>query len=189
MAVSHDADRQPAEPAVPVPDDKDWTWVLERPCPECGFDASGIHGERIGGLVRETAGAWQAVLAGADIRRRPSPDTWSALEYGAHCRDVYAIFAERVRLMLIADDPQFANWDQDATALEKRYWESDPATVSTEIMVVAGEAAQAFDNVEDDQWSRTGRRSNGSAFTVETLGRYFVHDLVHHLHDVGRPLT
>ena len=21
-----------------VPDDKNWTWVLERPCPECGFD-------------------------------------------------------------------------------------------------------------------------------------------------------
>lgn len=23
-----------------VPDTKDWTWVLERACPECGFDAS-----------------------------------------------------------------------------------------------------------------------------------------------------
>jgi hypothetical protein len=21
-----------------VPDTKDWTWVLRRPCPECGFD-------------------------------------------------------------------------------------------------------------------------------------------------------
>ena len=24
------------------PDTKDWTWVLERPCPECGFDASSV---------------------------------------------------------------------------------------------------------------------------------------------------
>ena len=22
-----------------TPDTKDWTWVLERPCPECGFEA------------------------------------------------------------------------------------------------------------------------------------------------------
>lgn len=22
-----------------VADDKDWTWVIERACPECGFDA------------------------------------------------------------------------------------------------------------------------------------------------------
>ena len=36
-----------------------------------------------------------------------------------------------------------------------------------------------------DQWQRTGRRSNGSAFTVETLGRYHLHDVVHHLWDVG----
>ena len=36
-----------------------------------------------------------------------------------------------------------------------------------------------------EQWARVGRRSNGSVFTVDTLGRYFAHDLVHHLHDVG----
>ena len=25
-------------PGTPVPPDtKDWTWVLERPCPDCGF--------------------------------------------------------------------------------------------------------------------------------------------------------
>jgi hypothetical protein len=27
-------------------------------------------------------------------------------------------------------------------------------------------------------------RSNGSEFTVESLGRYHLHDVVHHLHDV-----
>ena len=25
-----------------VPDTKDWTWVLERPCPECGLNAHGF---------------------------------------------------------------------------------------------------------------------------------------------------
>jgi hypothetical protein len=25
-------------PEAPLPDDKDWTWVVEEPCPECGFD-------------------------------------------------------------------------------------------------------------------------------------------------------
>jgi hypothetical protein len=28
-------------------------------------------------------------------------------------------------------------------------------------------------------------RSNGDEFTVESLGRYHLHDVVHHLHDVG----
>jgi hypothetical protein len=34
------------------------------------------------------------------------------------------------------------------------------------------------------QWERTGRRSDGARFTVETFARYFIHDPVHHLYDV-----
>jgi len=30
-----------------------------------------------------------------------------------------------------------------------------------------------------------GARSNGDRFTVESLGSYHLHDVVHHLHDVG----
>ena len=47
------------DPAIPVPDDKDWTWVLQRPCPECGFDASLVGGPQVGGLVRDAAQQWQ----------------------------------------------------------------------------------------------------------------------------------
>ena len=35
------------------------------------------------------------------------------------------------------------------------------------------------DAVADNQWSREGRRSDGAAFTVETLARYLLHDIVH----------
>jgi len=44
--------------------------------------------------------------------------------------------------------------------------------------------ARTFEAVPADAWARTGRRSNGSAFTVVTLAQYFLHDVVHHLHDV-----
>jgi hypothetical protein len=39
--------------------------------------------------------------------------------------------------------------------------------------------------VAGEQWARPGRRSDGASFTVETFARYFAHDWVHHLHDVG----
>jgi hypothetical protein len=87
--------------------------------------------------------------------------------------------------MLADDDPLFDNWDQDATALEKRYDEQDPALVAVELVEQAAEAAAAYSGVADEQWQRTGTRSNGSRFTVETLGRYHLHDVVHHLWDVG----
>jgi len=176
------------DPAIPAPDDKDWTWVLERSCPDCGFDASGVSGPELGELIRHAGQQWQTVLSGADVRSRPAPQVWSVAEYGSHCRDVCEIFGARLDLMLQQDDPLFPNWDQDQTALEKRYWQDDPAVVAVQLSDAANAAAATFDAVTGAQWQRTGRRSNGSVFTVQTLGRYFVHDLVHHLWDV-RPLN
>lgn len=167
-----------------VPDSKNWTWVLDQVCPECGFDAAAVDLSAMGDLTRANAAAWPALLSTDTARERPSPDRWSALEYGCHVRDVFRLFDERLRLMLTEDAPQFANWDQDVTAVEDRYAEQDPSVVAGEL-VAAGEACAArWDTAGADDWQRTGDRSDGSAFTVETFGRYFLHDAVHHLVDV-----
>ncbi len=92
----------------------------------------------------------------------------------------------RVDLMLDQDNPSFTNWDQDATALADRYHEQVPARVATELAEAADAAAAVYDSVSGPDWDRSGARSDGSRFTVDTLGRYHLHDVVHHLHDVGR---
>ena len=170
-----------------MPDDKDWTWVLEQPCDECGCDTTGIAGAEVADRLRANAAAWTRLLADGDpaaLKSRPSPNTWSTLEYGCHVRDVFDKFGERLALMLREDDPMFENWDQDQTALEKHYDQQDPATVSREIDTAAQGCTAVLDGVPDEQWERTGRRSNGSLFTVASLSRYLLHDPVHHLHDV-----
>jgi hypothetical protein len=88
--------------------------------------------------------------------------------------------------MLDEDDPLFANWDQDETAVTDRYWAQDPATVADELVAAADEIATSFAVIEGDGWHRPGRRSDGAVFTVDTFARYFVHDPIHHLHDVHR---
>jgi hypothetical protein len=167
------------------PDTKDWTWVLSEPCPDCGFDPAEVAAENLAELIHENARGWYGALDGPDAAVRPAPNVWSPLEYACHVRDVHQIFAERLTLMLEQDDPQFANWDQDVTAIESRYAAQDPATVSVELVEAAADAAAIYAGVAPDQWQRPGRRSNGSIFTVETLGRYHLHDVVHHLHDIG----
>ena len=166
------------------PDTKDWTWVLDRPCPECGYDAATTDPSGVGDAVRAAVPRWQAALARPDARQRPQPTVWSPLEYGAHVRDVLRIFDERLRLMLAQDDPLFANWDQDATAVAERYDLQDPALVSDELAAAAAVIAADFDAVPADAWDRPGRRSNGSVFTVASFAVYFLHDVVHHLWDV-----
>ena len=74
--------------------------------------------------VRDTATTWSQVL-GRARGERPAPDVWSPLEYGCHVRDVHVLFAQRLRAMLDEDEPTFANWDQDATALESDYASQD----------------------------------------------------------------
>ncbi|SDQ52986.1 DinB family protein [Quadrisphaera sp. DSM 44207] len=176
------------DPVVPdpvVPDGKDWTWVLQRACPECGADVGALAPERVAGALRAAAAPWPAVLARPGVRRRPAPGTWSPLEYGAHVRDVFTTTTTRLHLLLSQDDPLFANWDQDATALEQRYAEQDPARVAEELRAAAAGTTAVLDGVRGEQWSRRGRRSNGSEFTVATLAQYVLHDVVHHVHDVG----
>jgi hypothetical protein len=86
--------------------------------------------------------------------------------------------------MLRVDDPLFENWDQDAAALEGRYAELEPAVVAGELAGAAAAFADALDAVPPEALDRPGRRSNGSVFTIRTLAQYYLHDVVHHLHDV-----
>jgi len=174
----------PMSEAIIDPDTKDWTWVLDRPCPECGFEASTITVDRIPEVIRDNATAWEAVLTLDDAAARPEPSTWSPLEYAAHVRDVNRIFDDRVALMLDQDDPTFANWDQDETAVAERYAEQDPGTVATELIDAAESVAARYEAVRPGAWGRRGYRSNGSEFTVESIGIYHLHDIVHHAWDV-----
>jgi len=116
---------------------------------------------------------------------RPRPGKWSALEYGCHVRDVFRIMDSRLVKMLTLDDPPFANWDQDKTAVADRYEGQDPDDVLTELEAAALTLADRYESVSEDQWDRPGTRSNGSRFTVATLGIYCMHDVHHHLWDVS----
>lgn len=168
-----------------VPDTKDWTWVLERPCPECGFDPQAYTVADLPRMMHDSAMVWSRVLLRPDVRERPEPAVWSSLEYACHVRDVHRLFAERVELMLNEDEPRFANWDQDETAVASTYAEQDPAEVDADLVQAAGHVAGLYATVTPESARRRGFRSNGSEFTVTTLGIYHLHDVVHHVHDVG----
>ncbi|MEV0706395.1 DinB family protein [Nocardia aurea] len=189
-----------------VPDVKNWTWVLDETCPECGFAAADTAFDAVPPLAREYAGRLAATLTRPEAALRPTDSVWSPLEYAAHVRDVCRIFAYRTAIAArtVASDPRvpafdargvsaaeaadgvpvFSDWDQDATAIADRYGEQDPAIVARELVDAAEIVAHAIESVPPADRGRHVRRSDGSAFTVESLARYFVHDVIHHVHDV-----
>ena len=167
-----------------VPDTKDWTWVLDRRCPECGFDATAIKGNEVSALLVDNAAQWRLKISADDVRLRKLEDVWSPLEYACHVRDVLSLAQERILLMLNHEHPAFANWDQDATAIAARYEMQDPDLVAEELVLRASELVELLDGIEAPSWSRSGVRSNGSIFTIDSFARYMLHDVVHHLYDV-----
>ncbi len=128
---------------------------------------------------------WSQVLRRSDVRDRPAPTVWSPLEYACHVRDVHRIFAARVDLMLQQVAPTFVNWDQDETAIVSRYADQDPSEVDIELIEAAGHVAGLYATVTPETAGRRCLRSNGSEFTIVTLGTYHQHDVVHHVRDVG----
>ena len=86
--------------------------------------------------------------------------------------------------MLAEDDPLFANWDQDATAIEDDYASQESDQVADELIASAEIIAASFEAVTDDELLRKGRRSDGAGFTVDSFARYFLHDPIHHVWDV-----
>jgi len=168
-----------------VPDSKDWTWVLDRQCPDCGFDASTVSARVVPALVRQNADRWSRLLGeGVIVAGRSDPAAWSPLEYACHVRDVYERFDERISLMLTEWNPLFPNWDQDATAAQERYDEQDPGQVLQQLTVAAAGLAARLEAVSSEGQERPGRRSDGATFTVDSIARYMIHDPVHHLWDV-----
>lgn len=172
-----------------TPDSESWTWVLERPCPECGFDASSFPCNEVAAALRENAATWPPLLGLPNSLTRPAEHQWSTLEYACHVRDVFRLFDKRLQLMLEHDDPLFENWDQDRTAIADRYDQQDPELVGAELLAAGAALAERFDAVPAGSWSRKGRRGDGAAFTIDSFSRYLLHDPVHHLYDVNAGLA
>ena len=176
-----------ADPGPATPDDADWTWVLSRPCPDCGFDSSALAVDAIPAALRDAASRYAVRLAEPDARIRPSDGVWSPLEYCCHVRDVCHVMRGRLEQILDGRGElvQFADWDQDATAVEEQYWRSDPSAVEGQLTAAFEVAATAYARPAGDEWEWPALRSNGSRFTARTLALYFSHDIRHHLWDVN----
>ena len=168
-----------------VPDGKDWTVVLDTVCEQCGYDVRGISPgdafEQLPGHVER----YISVLSRPDAATRTNPARWSEQEYVAHVAEMLEVMTGRFTLMLERDEPEFPNWDQDQAAEAGNYNALGAGQVAELLRKNAAGYAAILESLDPAQYSRRGLRSNGAAFTVETLNQYAWHDLVHHLWDLG----
>ncbi len=162
-------------------------------CDECGFDYDALDPAEVPASLRSFAKRYRAPLSrflpGEDgdalVRERPAPDTWSALEYAAHVRDVFDNYHRWIGQILNEDRPVLEGPAPDDLALERKYNDDDPAAVAEALAANAERLAALVETVPADGWDRVGVR-RGEERSVRLHARRAVHEGSHHLLDIGR---
>ena len=167
-------------------------------CAECGFsydtlavpdalDALRGFGKRY--RIPLTRGLKDEDLD-ALLRAHPLDDTWSALEYACHVRDVFAVQRERLARALV--EPGF--WPEpmrgEERVLEMAYNEQDPVGVADDLAANGTALASFAENLSNEQLELTigYRYPEVAERTLSWLIVHTVHEGEHHLLDVGRVL-
>jgi hypothetical protein len=157
-------------------------------CDGCGLVYAEISREEIPNALVAFGPAYRARLLAdpAVLRTRPSPETWSTLEYACHVRDVLDVQRERLALALAQDCPTFVPMGRDERVIRDRYNEQVPAEVADQLDRAARAIADAFAGLRDDQWNRTGIYNwpTSTERTMVWLGRHTIHEGRHHLLDI-----
>lgn len=160
-------------------------------CAACGFDGSHYSDEALLAAVRDLGPSWKALLgeAGTDLRARPSPGVWSAIEYAAHSRDITALHAFGVQQALTQDEPTYPPIESDELieTAAATYEDADPDQVGTELENQASELAHLAADAGSDAWGR-GLTIGGERTDVRYLLEHALHDSLHHVEDVQRGL-
>ncbi|MGO1318682.1 MAG: DinB family protein [Galactobacter sp.] len=175
---------RPADDPEPVPaETRDWTFVLTSGCEECGWEQWPDVASLRSAWDRNVA-VWPELVTEDGAAQRPDAQTWSALEYGAHVRDMVRLLRIRASMMLERHDPEFFNWDGDGANVVRRDWAANPQELAVDLRRAAEETGSFLDSLTKDQLERNGHRGDGAPFSVLTLWQYMGHDVEHHVWDV-----
>ena len=158
-------------------------------CAECGFDSRHYTHDDVMGTLRAIVPWYGLLTEDVDdglLHARPAPDTWSAIEYGEHMTDVLGLHAFGLQWMLDDDAPQFPAID--VQPLSEVVSTTPLAEVLAGLTAATATMQQTAKQLKGDARERTGRLAEGETITTGWLERHSVHDMVHHLHDIGRNL-
>jgi hypothetical protein len=122
------------------------------------------------------------------LRMHPVPDTWSALEYACHTRDVFLVQRERLGRARAEELFTPSPMRREERVTELRYNEQDPAVVAGEIAAGADALADFLDEFTADDWAHEMRYLYPTPQTqpLSWVAVHTVHEAEHHLLDVGR---
>jgi hypothetical protein len=159
-------------------------------CAECGFDGEHLMVADAITALRSMGRRWRELFEDVPderLRRRPDPQTWSALEYAAHTRDVLALVSWGMDRLLKGDEPTFEAIEPDPPGADHGYAALDPSEVLDQLEANAERMAARAERALPEHWKRRGTMGE-TPTDAGWLLRHAVHDATHHIRDVERGL-
>ena len=166
----------------------------EPDCAQCGFVHANVPATQVAEELGDEAARYRRTLLDVpadDLRAHPLPGTWSALEYACHVRDVLEVQRDRLRLALEAERPVFEPMGRDERVDDDDYNGQDPAEVAEALVAAARRLGDDLAALDRDSWLRTAVYPwpEEAERTLEWLARHTLHEMEHHMGDVGTLLT
>lgn len=157
-------------------------------CGDCGVDEESISVRDAISAIRTFPRRYREALAHippAALRLRPDPETWSALEYAVHAREVLELLALSLPIVLDQPGTRFPSFDVDEAAEKHPDWVLDPELALSGVAKAADALASRADTTPWEAWERTftiGDEAHPASWIVQ----HAAHEGSHHLRDIER---
>lgn len=116
-----------------------------------------------------------------ELRLHPVPGKWSIQQVVCHLADFEPIYADRIKRVLVEDNPTLFGGDPDVFAAGLHY---DQRSVPEEldlIVTVRKQIARILRHTDVEDFQRTGVHSESGPLTLETLLERITRHIPHHL--------
>lgn len=158
-------------------------------CDACRFAADQYDLPDVLGTLRAIPPMWRQAIEGIEpevLSTRPAPEVWSALEYLVHCGEVVDLHRLGLEVLLNGDDLDVGA-GVDLPSPDVRGGLS-AALDGLERAVGEEHAVAAAVAADDPAWRRARMTAGSDRHDAAWLVRHTVHDVTHHLMDIGRGL-
>lgn len=171
------------EPAAGIPP----LAAEDHTCAECGVSYPTLTLDAARAIIASLPDAVDAVAGDAsleDLRRRPAPERWSALEYLLHLRDVCVTYTIRVHRARTEDRPVLEPMLNDLRARRFRYNDRSFDGVRDELAACAAGLVDEIGRLTPADCERVVTRLPGEHRTARWLVRQAAHEVTHHVEDI-----
>lgn len=126
-----------------------------------------------------------AGMSPAQLNAAPIPGKWSTRQVICHIADFEPVYADRIKRVIVEDEPLLPNGDQDQYAAKLAYIQRDLETELQLIEIVRRQLAGILRTLPAETFQREGKHSLYGLMTIETLLTYITGHIPHHVKTIA----